>query len=52
MVYKRIKRGEKGVPAKGGPKGGASSFKNKNKIGEATAKRMQEKLGRMGRAKK
>ena len=47
MGYKRIKRsGDKGVPSKGGPND-KGSFKKANRIGEATAKRMQEKLGRM-----
>ena len=50
MVYKRAKKG----PATQGKTRGANGtaqFKNKAKIGEATAKRMHEKLGRLRKAK-
>jgi hypothetical protein len=48
MVYKRTKRG--GAPAGMARNGGANDragFKNTSKIGEATAKRMQDKLGKL-----
>ena len=45
MGYKRIKRGQTGsAGAKGGPND-KGTFKSRTKIGEATAKRMQDKLG-------
>ena len=45
MVYKRIKRS--GGPSKVGGPNDKKQFKNK--IGEATAKKMQDKLGKMAR---
>ena len=45
MVYKRIKRS--GNPSKIGGPNDKKQFKNK--IGEATAKKMQDKLGKMAR---
>jgi len=47
MVYKRIKRGAEGAVAKKGGPSGQGKFKQTKKIGEATAQRMQAKLGKM-----
>ena len=63
MVYKRIKRGgasaggDESAPARGG-RGGRGQFKQRGGagrgrggIGEATAKRMQDKLGNLRKKK-
>ena len=50
MVYKRTAQSQKGDPSKqGGPNGSKmfKSGKNQNKLGEAAAKRMQAKLGKI-----
>lgn len=49
MVYKRIKRGGKASESGAAPRGGPNDknqFK-RGKIGEATAKRMQDKLSKL-----
>jgi len=53
MVYKKIKRGAAG-PGQASKRGGPNDrtqFKSKGKIGEATAKRMQDKLGKLRKSK-
>ena len=49
MVYKRIKKGGSNPSSRGGPNDKAQF--NSNKIGEATAKRMQDKLGKLRKSK-
>ena len=52
MVYNKKRGGAAGgVSKKGGPND-RGTFKNQTKIGEATAKRMHEKLGKLKKAAK
>ena len=52
MVYKRVKRGSESGPGKKGGPNDKAKFKQRNKIGEATAKRMQDRLGKLRKADK
>ena len=48
MVYKKMKRG--GAKGAAGTRGGPNdkgTFKKGNRVGEVTAKRMQDKLGKL-----